>query len=69
MSSESAAERADRLEQMCVEIWSTLQDSDGSRGGMQEAIDRAQDQIEQELPDVAQQAEEEEIDADESDDE
>ena len=68
MSSESAAERSERLEQLCVDVWSTLQDADGSRGGMQEAIDTAQGQIEQEIPDVAEQAEEED-DADETDDE
>ncbi|MGH9961350.1 MAG: hypothetical protein ACREBC_30195 [Pyrinomonadaceae bacterium] len=69
MSNDSATERSERLEQLCVDVWSTLQDADGSRGGMQEAIDTAQDQIEQEIPDVAEQAEEEESDADESDDE
>jgi len=68
MSNESATERADRLEQLCVDVWSTLQDADGSRGGMQEAIDTAQEQIEQEIPDVAEQAEEEDADLDESDD-
>jgi hypothetical protein len=67
MSNESATERSDRLEQLCVDVWSTLQDADGSRGGMQEAIDTAQEQIEQEIPDVAEQAEEE-SDVDESDD-
>lgn len=67
MSSESASERSDRLEQLCVDVWSTLQDADGSRAGMQEAIDTAQDQIEQEIPDVAEQAEEESV-TDESED-
>jgi len=67
MSTESATERSERLEQLCVDVWSTLQDADGSRGGMQEAIDTAQDQIEQEIPDIAELAEEE-SDADESDD-
>jgi hypothetical protein len=67
MSNESATERSDRLEQLCVDVWSTLQDADGSRGGMQEAIDSAQELIEQEIPDVAEQAEEE-SEVDESDD-
>ena len=67
MSSESAPERTDRLEQLCVNVWSTLQDADGSRGGMQEAIDSAQDLIEQEIPDVAEQTEEADADGDDQD--
>jgi hypothetical protein len=56
MAKETATERADRLEGMAVEVWQKLQDADGSRGGMQTAIDDAQDLIEQEISDVADQA-------------
>jgi hypothetical protein len=56
MAKETATERANRLEGMGVEVWQKLQDADGSRGGMQTAIDDAQDLIEQEISDVADQA-------------
>jgi hypothetical protein len=41
---------------MAVEVWQKLQDADGSRGGLQTALDEAQDLIEQEISDVAEQA-------------
>lgn len=66
MAKETATERADRLEGMGVEVWQKLQDADGSRGGMQTAIDDAQDLIEQEISDVADQAAE--LDDSENDD-
>lgn len=53
---ESAADRADRFEECLVDVWSALQDADGSRGGLQEALDSAQDLIETEVPDVADRA-------------
>jgi hypothetical protein len=56
MAKETATERADRLEGMVVEVWQKLQDADGSRGGLQTALDEAQDLIEQEISDVADQA-------------
>jgi hypothetical protein len=56
MPKETAKERADRLEGMAVEVWQKLQDADGSRGGLQTALDEAQDLIEQEISDVADQA-------------
>jgi hypothetical protein len=56
MAKETATERADRLEGMAVEVWQKLQDADGSRGGLQTALDEAQDLIEQEISDVAEQA-------------
>jgi hypothetical protein len=65
MAKETATERADRLEGMAVEVWQKLQDADGSRGGLQTALDEAQDLIEQEISDVAEQA----ANLDDSDDE
>lgn len=56
MAKETATERAERLEGMAVEVWQKLQDADGSRGGLQTALDEAQDLIEQEISDVADQA-------------
>jgi hypothetical protein len=64
---ETAAERADRLEGALVEIWQTLENADGSRAAQQEAMDSAQELIEAEVPDVADQASE--IDLDTDDDE
>lgn len=69
MAKETATERADRLEGMAVEVWQKLQDSDGSRGGLQTALDEAQDLIEQEISDVADQGAELDDSDDENDEE
>jgi hypothetical protein len=68
MAKETVKERADRFEGMAVEVWQKLQDADGSRGGLQTALDEAQDLIEQEISDVADQAAELDDSDDESDD-
>jgi hypothetical protein len=61
---ETVTERADRLEGALVEIWQTLENADGSRAAQQEAMDSAQELIEAEVPDVADQASDIEPDTD-----
>ena len=48
----SAQEQVDDLEQVLVDAWHEAQNADGSRGGMQEALDNIQGLIEAEIPDV-----------------
>ncbi len=64
---ETATERADRLEGALVEVWNSLENADGSRAAQQAAMDSAQELIEAEVPDVADQAGD--IDLDTDDDE
>jgi hypothetical protein len=49
----SDADRVEELEQLAVDIWCEAQDCDGSRASQQSALDSIQEQIESEIPDVA----------------
>ena len=50
---QTASERVDELEQLLIDAWHAAQESDGSRGDQQAALDRIQSLIEDAMPDVA----------------